>query len=217
MDDAMAIASERPSAERRCKQVLDAAERCVQRLGFHNASMAEIATAAGMSVGHIYRYFPSKEAIIVAIVQRDCAQAMSETEALERDPRCLHSALIAHTRRVIERLAKPDHVAMVLEVMAEAARNPRVAEVVRTGFEDVRDRMLAVVERGYAPGMSQQASRRAMDVLDLIMGGLAMKAVKTPDFDREAMSALAVECIEIMIGEAAGDMPGGKAQGRSIV
>ena len=50
--------------------ILDAASRCVVRHGFHGASMAEIAAEASLSVGQIYRYFPSKEAIVHALVER---------------------------------------------------------------------------------------------------------------------------------------------------
>ena len=51
----------RKGPEARREQILDAACDCVRRAGFHGASMAEIAQAAGVSVGQIYRYFENKE------------------------------------------------------------------------------------------------------------------------------------------------------------
>ena len=53
-------------ADRRA-EILDAAERCFIRSGFHQASMQEICAEAKMSPGNLYRYFPSKEAIIAGI------------------------------------------------------------------------------------------------------------------------------------------------------
>ncbi len=50
--------------------ILDAAEQCFSRSGFHQTSMSDICQAAGMSPGNLYRYFPSKEAIIAGIIER---------------------------------------------------------------------------------------------------------------------------------------------------
>ena len=58
-------------ADVRRRQILDAAADVFARRGFHAASMAEIARSFGMSAGHIYNWFDSKEAIIEALVERD--------------------------------------------------------------------------------------------------------------------------------------------------
>src|SRR3981189_119128 len=56
-------------------QILSAATKCFVENGFHGSSMAELAKRAGMSVGHIYHYYESKDAIIEAIVDRDIEEA----------------------------------------------------------------------------------------------------------------------------------------------
>src|SRR6187401_2532903 len=61
-------------AERRDQQtqrIMDAAKTCFVRSGFQGASMQQICAEAGMSPGALYRYFPSKEAIIEAICEAD--------------------------------------------------------------------------------------------------------------------------------------------------
>src|ERR1051325_2409346 len=55
-------------------EILEAAERCFVRSGFHQTSMQEICAEAGMSAGNLYRYFPSKEALIAGIAERDRAE-----------------------------------------------------------------------------------------------------------------------------------------------
>jgi AcrR family transcriptional regulator len=62
----------------RRQQILDAAAACFVREGFHGTSIAKISKAAGMSPGHIYHFFESKEAIIGALVERklDCSLEM---------------------------------------------------------------------------------------------------------------------------------------------
>jgi TetR/AcrR family transcriptional repressor of uid operon len=49
------------------ERILTAAMNCFIRSGFRGASMNEICSEAGMSPGALYRYFPSKEAIIEKI------------------------------------------------------------------------------------------------------------------------------------------------------
>ena len=62
-----------PDPERRAV-VLAAAERAFVRLGFHATSMQNVAEEAGMSAGNLYRYFPSKEAIVEALCANDEAE-----------------------------------------------------------------------------------------------------------------------------------------------
>jgi len=76
----------RPTPEARRQQILDAACDCVRQAGFHGASMAEIAKAAGLSVGQIYRYFENKEAIIAAIVAQDLAEMREKFAEMESRP-----------------------------------------------------------------------------------------------------------------------------------
>ena len=62
----MRQASAQLRSDRR-SEILDAAQRCFARTGFHQTSMQQVCSEAGMSAGNVYRYFPSKEAIIAGI------------------------------------------------------------------------------------------------------------------------------------------------------
>jgi AcrR family transcriptional regulator len=54
----------------RRNQILDAAWDCFARRGYHQSTMHDVASAAGLSAGAIYRYFASKEAVLKAINER---------------------------------------------------------------------------------------------------------------------------------------------------
>ena len=58
------VAPERLADHARRDHILAAAERAFVRYGFHAATMTQVADEAGMSAGNLYRYFPSKEAIV---------------------------------------------------------------------------------------------------------------------------------------------------------
>ena len=50
--------------------ILDAAARVFVELGYARATTNKIAEAAGISVGSLYQYFPSKDAIAVELLSR---------------------------------------------------------------------------------------------------------------------------------------------------
>ena len=58
-------------------QIVNAAWACFARKGYHQTTMQDIATEAGLSAGAIYRYYPSKEAVLKAI--NDRSQEMGRT------------------------------------------------------------------------------------------------------------------------------------------
>lgn len=55
-------------AEQRSRQLLDAAARLMEREGSEAVSMQALASEAGVSVGLIYRYFGSKDDILLAVI-----------------------------------------------------------------------------------------------------------------------------------------------------
>src|ERR1700741_3640502 len=126
---AEALARRQLRTELRQDQVLDAAQRWFLAEGFHGASMARIAAAAEMSVGHIYQYFESKDAVIIALCQRRFSgfeRLLMDAEHDAPDSASFVDAWIAQFTWWIDPVRAP----LTLEIMSEAGRNPKVAEVV---------------------------------------------------------------------------------------
>ena len=75
--------------EARTNQIVLAAWECFARKGYYQTKMADIAREAGLSAGAIYRYFPSKEAVLKAIsehsLERDL-DLMERARASEDEP-----------------------------------------------------------------------------------------------------------------------------------
>src|SRR5207249_2478323 len=59
------------SATDTAARVLDAAFQCVGRVGLGRTTVEDVARAAGLSRQTIYRYFPSKDHLILALVMRE--------------------------------------------------------------------------------------------------------------------------------------------------
>src|SRR5438445_13650401 len=56
--------------EARRTQILDAAVRCFARRGYYETTIEDLVTETGLSRGALYLYYPSKEAIYLAISER---------------------------------------------------------------------------------------------------------------------------------------------------
>jgi AcrR family transcriptional regulator len=63
------------------KCILDATARVLCSTGYDRASTNRVALAAGVSVGSLYQYFPSKEALVAALVDRHVEQMTSLVKA----------------------------------------------------------------------------------------------------------------------------------------
>jgi AcrR family transcriptional regulator len=178
----------RQSREERRQQILDATLRCVRRSGFHGASMADIAAEAKMSVGVIYRYFANKEAIIEAIVANDLAEMRAKFAEWDQTPDDqLLDTLLNTIDFALDHKYGPDKSALALEVLAEAARNPRVAAIVQAA--DVQERELG---RSLCERLNPGCDRRRLDargeIINMLFDGMMIRAITHPDIDREALA-----------------------------
>jgi AcrR family transcriptional regulator len=190
----------RPSVESRRQQILDAACDRVRQSGFHGASMAEIAKTAGLSVGQIYRYFENKEAIIAAIVAQDLAEMREKFAEMERVPGTLLDALEEHLPDGVEKCFDPKRGGLALEVLAEAARNPKVAAIVRAADEQERAMARAMLDRSRKPEWSDAEFDARCETVGLIFDGLVMRAVNHPELDREALTAVLRTTMRHLLG-----------------
>src|SRR3954447_19560680 len=56
--------------------LVEATARILVKEGFEKASTNRIAEVAGVSVGSLYQYFPSKEALVAAVIDRHNEEIM---------------------------------------------------------------------------------------------------------------------------------------------
>jgi len=137
------------TAERRA-QILRAAMVCFAKCGFHQTSMHDISEEAGISVGLIYRYFASKEAVISALAEEHKQELQELLERARSAPTLLDSLEILLTAHCCEDQPQM-HCAFVVDLFAEAGRNPVIANLVRDVLETGMAGITEVIAR--APEM----------------------------------------------------------------
>jgi AcrR family transcriptional regulator len=121
----------------RRRQIVDAARRRFARQGFAGTSLADIVAESGLSNGAIYRYFASKDDIVVAI----CEETTSEVL-----PHELTATAIGGFLEDLRAMARDDgHARLVAQIYAEAAVSPSVAAVVQQQLAVLRDTVAALL------------------------------------------------------------------------
>ncbi|MBK1719758.1 TetR/AcrR family transcriptional regulator [Thiocystis violacea] len=185
-----------PRALARRRQILDAAATCFAREGFHGTSIAELSKTAGMSPGHIYHFFENKEAIITALVERKLEQSLEMVQQFE-NAEDVFQALIDRVDIGLTEKTDLDNAALELEILAEAARNPRVAASVRAADRVKRERLMGVLRR--ARGQDGAADAAVTEIIMALFDGLSARAINHPELDREALLPLLREALRVFI------------------
>ncbi len=163
--------------------MLHAAASCFRDRGFHGASMAELARRAGMSVGHIYHYFENKEAIIEAIVERDLLLSMAFLDHLASSGDA-EETLLEKFGDNLTQCSTQQRMLLRLEVLAEAARSPRIAQKVQQADATARQRFLEVLaSRPALAGMSPADLAARADAIVALLEGLTLRALRHADLD----------------------------------
>jgi AcrR family transcriptional regulator len=184
-------------------EILQAAQTCFARSGFHQTSMQEICTEAGMSPGNLYRYFRSKEEIIAGIAERDRADAAEQFAAVGNGSFFDGLAALAQ-HHLIERSA--EEVALCAEIMAESRRNPAVARIYQDMERDVRARFIALLrsaaERGEIRDIDFDGT---VTVLFALADGLSWRRAVEPSFNAEAVMPIVLGMVRQLLNPAGND------------
>lgn len=179
--------------------ILEAAARVFVRRGYTRATTNRIAEAAGISVGSLYQYFPSKDAIAVELLRRYRATlvglvhdhlARVEEKTLESVVRALFGAVLR-----AEGIDPALHRVLLEQVIRTSAR----AEV--AGFEEKIEELLASAIRGSSGGLFQRDPEvTAFVVVRAVLGTVHSAVVDRPGMNGpplvEELTRLVVRFLE---------------------
>ena len=166
------------------QQIVDAAIRVLARQGYAKTSLLDIAKEAGMSKGALHYHYPTKEALIHAVLETACNAVQARTmrawspsdnpfEALRKS---LEELWATRAERSNEAVVVADLLALSLY---DGALRPRLAEFYELGTRQIRDYL---EQNLISLGLE---SRISLDILPRIviglLDGLVMQAFVDPD------------------------------------
>ncbi len=171
------------------ERILDGAARAFAASGFRGTAMPAIAAEAAVSVGLIYRYFPSKEELFLAVCARETDTKLDELAASLgqiADPQERLASVIDQFVSSLE----SSWGTIVIHAWAEADGNPRVRDMLQRLFDQQRGFaayfIREAVARGEAPA---QVDVEALSLAAglLLHGTIAYQAERGRAFDPVAV------------------------------
>ncbi|RSD22075.1 TetR/AcrR family transcriptional regulator [Amycolatopsis eburnea] len=195
----------RADARRNRDQILAAAKTIFAASGAE-APMEEIARAAGVGVGTLYRRFPDRDALIRAVAMDNFERVLVDAKVIAAEE--------TSSWRALERLLRQS-VELQLSVQL-AMVSPRALVILKSDPEvrRLRDEILAVLD-GFVDGAQAEGKLRedvgAGDIAILFATLLRQMRAKSPDVAEMA----ARRCVGIMI-DGLSARPGTELPGRPI-
>jgi AcrR family transcriptional regulator len=147
-------------------RIMEAAEALFRRLGYAKTAVVDIAAELGMSPANIYRFFPSKNAIVEAICQRCLteveekawAAARAKAPAAERLERLVLEVMAYHRDNLLTEQRVNDIVLVAMELSWGA---------IKVHKDNVRNVVEVILRDGIADGEFAPVDPRA--TADLIL------------------------------------------------
>ena len=187
----------------RRNQILDAAQRCFKKQGFHKTTLRDIAQEFGMSAGHIYNYFSNKEAIFEALVELRTQEFLDMIDTDKFADLPPEERMDKELGQVVDAYLNLDNTSLSIAIMNEALINPKVYEIVVAAASKVLNhiveaQLLAMKEeRRYAPPYEVIESRCM--TIRAMLEGLRLAHIFTPEMDVPLVREMAIKRIKQII------------------
>lgn len=161
------------------RRIMNASRDLFDSHGFHSTAMAELASAAKVSVGQIYRHFPSKNDIVIAIAREDADLSLSALEkisdAADRGEIEFATAIEMFAYNALTR----SNEGLSFEILAESYRNPPVAEMVQLLSDRYRGLVRRLATR-VNPELNEVDLEACVEIMVACFHGLGLRTSSRP-------------------------------------
>lgn len=192
------MARPRSKEDVRRDEIVDAALRLILKLGYNNVTLADIAAQVGVSKGLISYYFPKKEDVFLAVLQKIVDRLTADFDGFytadataPEKLTMIFSNLFGNEKRARR------YYTVVIDYMAQAIRTRQVQEYTQVIYTSYRDYMERIVEDGIRKGEFRPVDvPRAVSMVLGMMEGLILQWF----FDRKGFDLAEAHamCVEFM-------------------
>jgi AcrR family transcriptional regulator len=192
----MASKRKRLPAEQRRRQILKSAISAFARSNYRAAKVADIAAEAGISEALLYKFFDSKQAIFLEILQHMSERVVASwQEEVERE----EDALLALRNMGVtyfERMKKhPEELRVQFQAISEIA-DQEIAERLRRDHQNYMRFIKKVIRKGIRQGSVRQDIDVEMLGFLFDGGGILMNMMKLLSFERRFNEATVLRLMD---------------------
>ncbi|GAT88108.1 TetR family transcriptional regulator [Paenarthrobacter nicotinovorans] len=163
--------------------LLDAAEEVLVTKGNANAAMRDFAAAAGVRVGHLQHYFPTRADLIRAVLERSLERSLhrlNDVTDVDLAPEAAGGLGMDESRRLLAALLREHSdmadVRMHLEIWALAASDEAAAGALRGFYSRYAAHVQGLVRRGRPELPDQEANAVAAAIVSLFEGAAVTRS-----------------------------------------
>ncbi|WP_051342987.1 TetR/AcrR family transcriptional regulator [Pseudonocardia spinosispora] len=171
----------------RREQIVEAARGLFSAHGFARTTMKDIVRASGLSMGAVYRYFPSKSDLVLAV----CEGQGGEVDG---------SFPVEPPEQLLSRLAGrvgpgEPHARMAIQIWGEAVLVPDLGERVVATHLRLEDHLARLLAEGRAAQAGNATARASAQLTLAALIGLAALTANTIPVDQERFIAALTELV----------------------
>src|SRR5215469_15052196 len=144
----------RATSQARRKDLVQIAHHLIAKKGLEGFRTRDVADAAGIDTGTLHYHFPSKEALVQAVVEHQ----VTEFRAIRPEPSGPPENALEELRNEIFDLVprvreSPDQLLMMLDLKVRASRDPAVAEILGRAEQEWFTILNGIINRGIEQGV----------------------------------------------------------------
>ena len=183
----------RQPPEVRRAQILEAAERCLGRSGYHGTTMDDVVRESGLSKGSLYWHFSSKEDLLLALFERYEEEFYRAWGPEGRVAESVQETVMAGVPLLFEMGARAGEL---MPVWLGFLEQPRARRRLADLYARSREALAALIERGIDRGELAPISATAIAAgITGLAEGLFLQAVVDPGFDARAPCLASLEAM----------------------
>jgi len=175
------------------QDILEAAARVLARQGARGFTTVRVAEEAGVSIGSLYQYFPSKEALLFRLQTDEWQDTWGILDEILSDARLEPLDRLSKVVRIFYRSEREEAALRV--ALDDSGALIRDAPEARAFVQQIERRMLAFMAEAL-PGVSQEQRLLAARLVLTTMSAVAEK-VTAQGLDRAAVDAWATANAEM--------------------